>query len=127
LTDARSVPEWVGKTSDTPIPQRVRIRVFERNRGICQCGCTRRIWPGQRWETDHIVAIINGGENREKNLQTLLGDCHDKKTGKDVAQKSKTYERKLMNHGIKKKRGPPMPGSKRSKWKRRMDGSVVRR
>lgn len=127
MTAARSVEEWIGKSSDTPVPPRVRVRVFERNDGVCQCGCTRKIRPGDRWETDHVIAIINGGENRESNLQTLLGACHDIKTGKDVAQKSRTYDRKKMNLGIKRRSGRPMPGSRRSKWKRKVGGGWVRR
>ena len=30
---ARSVAEWVGATPDTPVPPRVRLRVFERDEG----------------------------------------------------------------------------------------------
>ena len=37
------LPEWVGETPDTPVPKRVRIRVFERDRGQCQI-CTRHMF-----------------------------------------------------------------------------------
>ena len=30
-------------------------------------------------------------------------------------------------HGLKQRKGPPMPGSKASGWKRKMDGTLVRR
>ena len=30
---SRSVPEWIGKTDDTPAPPRVRLRVLERCEG----------------------------------------------------------------------------------------------
>jgi 5-methylcytosine-specific restriction enzyme A len=83
----RSVEEWIGKTDDTPAPPRVRLRVFERAQGVCAC-CTRRIEAGQRWEADHVVAIINGGANRESNLQLLCEWCHDAKTKRDVREKS---------------------------------------
>ena len=122
----RAVPEWIGATPDTKIPDRVKVRVFDRNGGICQCGCTRKIRSGDKWETDHIVAIINGGENRESNLQTLLDVCHDIKSKADVATKSETYDMRARHLGLKRSRNP-MPGSRASPWKRKMDGTVVPR
>jgi 5-methylcytosine-specific restriction protein A len=122
----RAVEEWIGKTPDSPAPPRVRLRVFDRDKGICQCGCTRKIRPGDKWETDHIVAIINGGENRETNLQTLLEQCHDIKTGRDVATKSDTYHKRARHLGLKRTRSP-LPGGKNSPWKRKIGGGVVRR
>lgn len=115
---SRAVPEWIGATPDSPVPARVRLRVFERDDGKCQCGCGRWITAADKWETDHIVAIVNGGENRERNLQTLLKADHDAKTGGDVAEKSHVYERKLRHRGIKKPRTI-------TTW-RRFDGTIVR-
>lgn len=102
---SRDVPEWIGATDSTPVPPRVRVRVFERDGGRCQCGCNTIIRPGMRWETDHRVATINGGENREFNLTTLLLDHHKKKTKQDVATKSKTAAMKAKHLGIKKRSG----------------------
>jgi 5-methylcytosine-specific restriction endonuclease McrA len=128
MTDsaARSTKEWIGKTPDTPVPLHVRVRQFERDEGICQCGCDRPIFPGDKWETDHTTAIINGGENRESNLRTLLGACHKAKTKQDVAEKAMVYRKRAAHLGLKKSKHP-MPGGKQSKFKRRMDGTVVPR
>lgn len=123
----RSTNEWIGRTPDTPAPPRVRLRVFERNGGICQCGCEMVIFAGDKWETDHTVAIINGGENRESNLRTLLVAHHKAKTAADVAEKAKIFRKRASHLGIKRRKGPPMPGSKASGVKRKMDGTVVRR
>ena len=43
----RSVPEWVGRTDDTPVPPRVRLRVLERFGRRCDPthGCGRPL-PG---------------------------------------------------------------------------------
>jgi 5-methylcytosine-specific restriction protein A len=122
----REVPEWIGKTDDTPAPPRVRLRVFEKDKGICQCGCGIKI-NGKPWDTDHIVAIINGGENRESNLRTLLRDHHKIKTAADVAEKARVVRKRMASIGLKVRRGPPMPGSRASGWKRKMNGEVVRR
>lgn len=100
----REISEWIGTSSAHTVPPRVRLRVFEKYGGICQCGCTRRIYPGDAWECDHTIAIINGGENRESNLRPLLVDCHAAKSSDDVAEKSKVYATRSRHLGIKPKR-----------------------
>lgn len=100
----RSVPEWIGKTDDEAPPPRVRVRVFERFKGVCQCGCGIVIRPGMPWQADHKDALINGGENREKNLVPILTDHHKVKTAADVAVKSKTYRMKAAHVGVRKPR-----------------------
>lgn len=114
----RSLPEWIGATDDAVPPPRVRLRVFEHHHGVCQGNCGhRKITAGESWECDHIIAIANGGENRETNLHPLCGWCHKKKTRADVALKSKNYERRLSHVGIRKPRSI-------TRW-RRFNGEVV--
>jgi 5-methylcytosine-specific restriction endonuclease McrA len=84
---SRALPEWCGKTPDTPVPPRVRLRVFEAYGGKCYLS-GRKIMAGDKWEVEHIIAIINGGENREKNLAPALKDAHREKTAEDLATKS---------------------------------------
>lgn len=120
---ARSTKEWIGKADDAPVPPRVRLRVFMRLGGICQCGCNRPIRPGEPWQTDHRVALINGGQHRESNLQPLIVEHHKGKTREDVAEKSRTHKRRLRHHGIRKPKHI-MPGARASRFKKRMDGTV---
>ena len=113
----RSVDEWVGANDDTPVPPRIKLRVFTRFEGTCP-KCTRKLRPGH-WDCDHIIAIVNGGENRESNLQPLCNDpCHSQKTKSDVAQKSRTARIRKRAAGIKKPRTI-------TAW-RRFDQSIVR-
>lgn len=122
----RSTEEWRGKTDDTDVPERVRLRVllaFDRRCG--NCGNTIR--PGKPWTCDHKVALINGGENRESNLQPLCDICNPKKNAADVAEKAEVAATMKHHYGLDKPKGAPMPGSRRSKWKRKMDGTLVRR
>ncbi len=100
---ARDVPEWIGRDDNEPVPVRVKLRVYERFDGRCGC-CTRKIYPWDKWDCDHVKAIINNGENRESNLQPLLDACHKKKTSDDVAEKSKIADLKARHLGIKPKR-----------------------
>ena len=121
----RAVPEWIGKTPNATPPMRVKLRVWDRCIGRC-IECSRKLLPGMVQEYDHIVAIINGGENKESNLQLLCEICHLHKTGADVAEKSMIYEKRLKHTGIKKSRGS-FATNKSGKFKRKIDGTVVRR
>jgi 5-methylcytosine-specific restriction endonuclease McrA len=100
---SRSVTEWIGKTPDTPIPPRVRLRVFERHGGICHIS-KRKIMPGEAWDCDHFIALINGGEHRESNLRPALQKYHRVKTAEDVKEKAVTARKRMMNLGIKPKK-----------------------
>ncbi len=95
---SRTVNEWIGKTDDTPIPPRVKARVFLAAGGICHLS-GRKIGATDPWDCDHVVALCNGGENRESNLAPALRDKHREKTALDVAEKSKTARMWAKHHG----------------------------
>lgn len=127
MTTARTLPEWVGKTPDSDPPPRVKLRVFQRQGERCN-GCKRPLRSGEPKTCDHKKALVNGGENREKNLQ-ILGDacCTPAKDAADVALKSRTYRKSVKHHGFKKpKQWRALPGTRRSGVRKRMDGTVER-
>ena len=101
----RSVPEWIGSSPDAAIPPRVRIRIFEREGGICHLS-GRKIGPSDKWDADHKVAICNGGEHRESNLFPALRDKHREKTAEDVAEKSMIARKRAKHLGIAKAKRP---------------------
>lgn len=101
--DGRSVPEWIGKSPDSRIPDAVQMRVFLRFKGVCP-ECTRKLEP-KKWQCDHIKALINGGENREHNLQPLCtSPCHKNKTRADVAEKAKVARKRASHIGVRSTR-----------------------
>lgn len=117
MNQSRSTPEWVGKTPETAIPPRVKLRVLDRQGGKC-ASCVRKLgMAGEAVEFDHVTALINGGENRENNLQALCPFCHRGKTKEDVAEKSETARKRRKHLGFSspKKKIPY----------RRFDGSPV--
>lgn len=123
----RAVAEWIAKHDDQAVPPRVRLRIFERCDGRCQCGCNRKIAAGEPWDLDHVTALANGGRHAESNLRPLLREHHKLKTREDVAMKSQSYKRRARHYGLRKARGRPMPGTKASGWKQKMNGDWVRR
>ena len=120
----RSVDEWIGKTDDDPIPPRVRLRIFERAGGVCHLS-GRRIRPGEEWECEHVLALCNGGEHRESNLAPALVAPHREKTKEDRRIKARNDRIRKRHVGIRRK--STMPGSKDSPFKRKLDGTIVRR
>lgn len=122
---AREVEEWIGRDDDEQPPIRVKLRVFDQYDGCC-VSCTNEIRGKLLPAYDHIVAIINGGSNRETNLQLLCVPCHKVKTRGDVAEKSVNNRVKAKHLGLKKK-GRPMSGSRASGIKMKIGGGWERR
>jgi 5-methylcytosine-specific restriction endonuclease McrA len=120
----RSVEEWIGKTDDQAIPPRVRLRVFERHGGICHLS-GRKIMPGDAWDVDHVIALVNGGEHRESNMAPALRTEHRKKTARDVAQKAKDRRIRAKHLGIKKP--SRFATARNGKFKQKVGGGIVPR
>ena len=100
----RSVAEWVGRDDDEPVPARVRLRVFDAKGGRCH-RCGRKIMVGEHWTCEHLKALINGGANRESNLDLTCDWCLPEKNAEDVGEKSKVYSLRSKHVGaVEKKR-----------------------
>jgi len=100
---ARTLQEWIGATPDTPVPPRVKARVFLAYDGRCGI-CERKLASGDKWECDHVQALVNGGENRESNLQPACEWCHRAKTREDVAEKATVARKRAKHIGVRKTR-----------------------
>lgn len=103
----RAVEAWIGKTDDSAIPPRVRLRVFERCEGRCH-RCRRKITPADQWSIEHMVALVNGGAHSEANMAISCEWCKPLKDAEDVAQKAHNSRVRMRHAGIKRKgRGFP--------------------
>jgi HNH endonuclease len=57
-----------------PIPEAVRLFVWQRDKGRCvKCGSQQRL------EFDHIIPISSGGSNTERDIQLLCEPCNRSK------------------------------------------------
>lgn len=62
-----------------PIPDRVKMFVWERDSGRCvSCGSREKL------EYDHIIPLSLGGSNTARNIQLLCESCNRSKSGKIV-------------------------------------------
>lgn len=106
-----------------------RLRIWERDKGVC-CLCSMKIdGAREKWIVEHLRALELGGEDEPHNMGVAHKGCADDKThgpsgDHAKAAKAKRVKRKAL--GIEKSKSP-LPGSRATKWKRKMDGSVVRR
>lgn len=96
---SRKVPEWIASHDDQKVPDRVRLRIFERHNGTCHLS-GRKIMPGEKWELEHIKALIHGGEHRESNMAPALVQPHKVKTAEEMAIKAKTDAIRKRHIGI---------------------------
>lgn len=120
----RTVDEWVGKTPDTAVSRLARDRVCFAQ-GDCCANCGRKFGGGLNAVIDHVVALINGGENRETNLQALCSDCHKVKTAADVALKTKVARVRSKHAGFAPRKSRLIPGSVGSGMRKRLNGTVI--
>jgi 5-methylcytosine-specific restriction endonuclease McrA len=104
-------------------PARVKAAVALRAAGHCErCGIKLRFGEGQY---DHVLPDALGGEPVADNCELLCSPCHRAKTTDDVGRIRKADRQRKVMEGRKTTR--PMPGSRASRWKRRLDGTTVER
>jgi hypothetical protein len=110
-----------------------RTEIFERDGWVCRiCGepvDRNAKWPQPRFATiDHILAIANGGTHTRDNVQCAHLICNVRKNDQLAIKVRNSMDAKadrLTN--ARKPKGRPIPGSKRSGLRKRMDGTVERR
>lgn len=106
--------------------RKIKVAAFERADGRCE-DCTSRLSPGNV-EYDHRVPFALGGESTLENCQVLCFNCHGGKTAKTDAPTIAKNKRVRARHiGAKTPPRHVIDGSKASRWKKKMDGTVVRR
>lgn len=114
----------------------VKREALSRSGGRCEAtGSIYGLPDGQRCEAnlgygvefDHIVLWANSRDSSLDNCLCVCPRCHRfKTTTHDTPKAAKTVRQRDKHSGITNDR-QPMAGSKKSRWKRKMDGTVVER
>lgn len=102
-----------------------RLALFLAHDGRCHL-CSGKIKPGERWEVEHPIPIALGGANDETNMAPAHVKCHAGKSATDAGDIARAKRREIRHIGARMTRRP-MDGSRASKWKRKMDGTVEAR
>jgi len=103
-----------------------RVSIYDSTHGIC-CLCSLPIHAerGTKWIVEHIKPLWLGGDDDESNMGPAHERCAIEKTVSEAPVKAES-DRVRANHlGIRKP--SKFPGSRDSRWKKKIDGSVVPR
>ena len=103
-----------------------RLQIFEDSGGVCHI-CEQQINAGEPWEADHPEPLWMGGDDSPEALRPAHIHCHKRKTADDKKRIAKTKRIRQKHLGIGKIQSRPMPGTKASGWRKRMNGDVERR
>lgn len=102
---ARPVEEWVGRRPESMPTVKVLLRIFDRQNGICACGCcTPMGLDRDQIDCDHQIPLKDGGENREGNLQLLLRRHHVLKTNAENVARAEAERHKAKAFTVTRER-----------------------
>lgn len=103
----------------------VKLLAWNRCNGYCE-GCTGKLYP-TKYEFHHTKEDTFGGEPILENCTVLCTACHANITGKQakVIAKSNRVRNKFL--GIKTRKSRPIPGSRASGLRKKLDGTVEKR
>ena len=107
---------------------KTRAEAFLVAKGFC-AKCQKKIAATEVWHADHINPDFFEGRNDLENCQVLCVPCHKDKTKTDRKDIAKSNRMQKIANGERgrKRKGPPMMGTKASGWKKPMNGKAHRR
>lgn len=108
-----------------PLTSKQKLRMFISHDGIC-CICGLKIdGVSEAWD-EHVNPLWLSGDNSAENRAPAHERCAKAKSAKEARARSKGRRVSERHFGARKTKRP-MPGSRNSRWKKHMDGSVSRR
>ena len=105
--------------------RRVKLAAWDRCGGRCE-KCDVKLTVS-RYAYDHVLPCALDGDPTLENCEVICNSCHGAKTPQDVRQIRKADRQKALHVGAKRMPRAVIPGSKASMWKKKLDGTVVRR
>lgn len=103
-----------------------RVRIFDAHHGVCHI-CQRRIQVGEAWQLDHRQPLWQAGGDAPENLSPAHVVCHAGKTGQEHHLRAKGDRIRARHIGVKKTPQHIWGYGRADKFKRKLDGTVVRR
>jgi hypothetical protein len=110
------------------VSTRDRLRIFEKHGGVCHL-CRGKI-DGSReaWDVSHDIPLEIGGADDDHYRKPAHRKCHRAHTAAvDAPLIAKTKRQHARAIGAKAASRNTIPGSRGTKWKRKLNGETVLR
>lgn len=120
------IPENVGTTLRGSLSARRRLGVWERTGGACVVCGTRIDGVRERWIVEHVRALELGGADELENMGPAHEVCARAKTREDHTRTARAKRPKTLHLGASVTLRP-LPGSRSSPLKRKINGQVILR
>ncbi len=117
-------PSFTKPEKRKPLTKLQRAKMFLDHNGTCVI-CGRPILHTEPWIDEHVRALELLGTNGMNNRGPAHVACARKKTDEEAPMMAKAKRQQANYLGAKKE--ATMPGSRNSKWKKKMNGTVERR
>jgi len=116
--------EDVSTTKRGALSARRKLAIWEREKGFCMICGIKLITGGFIFE--HVKALELGGSDTDDNIRLTCKPCATEKTKKDHSTAAKAKRSKAAVLGLKESK-TPLPFGKGSKFKKKLDGTIVLR
>lgn len=101
-----------------------RIDLLHLHSGRCHiCGQTINL-AREDMHVEHVIPLAMGGADDLTNMQPAHVGCHAEKTKIDVRAIAKAKRVAAKHNGTWRPPRNPVPGSRATKWKKKLDGTV---
>lgn len=114
----------MGTTKRGNLSARRKLSIWEREQGKCMI-CSVKLFTGG-FIFEHVRALELGGTDNDDNIRLTCKGCAGEKTKQDHSMAAKAKRVKASSLGLKQSKSP-LPCGKKSRWKKKMDGTVVLR
>lgn len=109
-----------------PLTPKQKLKMFIAHGGICCiCGCKIN-GVNEAWD-EHVNPLWLNGDNSAPNRSPAHERCTRVKTATEAKTRAKIRRTAERLFGAKRAAKRPMDGSKKSRWKKKLDGTVERR
>lgn len=110
-------------TARRSISTKERARLFALHGGRCHICGWKIDGTCERWEVEHVIPFAYSRDDSDENRKPAHINCHAVKTADDRTDIAKVERMRLKHTGADVPRSPLA----RSRFKKRMDGTVVDR
>ena len=127
-----SLPDckWQLPEKRKPLTRRQFAQLYLAQNGACAC-CARKLGREGTQEVEiideHLQPLWALGSNDLSNRELWCKECATVKTGEEATQRAKEHRVRDKFIGAWKPKGNPIPGSRRSAWKKTVDGRTIKR